>query len=259
MTSMKVPDHLHLARDCQDGLCFPARYQWSVLRQAGRRGVCFALWILVVMGWVPVLQAASEQEIPGLQVGQEIDAAARDLPMVDVTAPEGTPAVRLEQLRGSGGLLLIFSSNTCPYVLDWLDRLPRLAVRGGEHGVPLVVVNANERKRRSTDAPEAMTALWQEHGFVFPYLVDRDAALADALGAQRTPEVFLFDGAWTLVYRGAIDDLSGPFGEVTQHYAEDALRQMLGQEPVLLPTADAVGCAIQRPRLRARNPPNREE
>lgn len=255
MVCMKVPDHLYLARVCGVGARILRHHGVDFFGRPYRRRARLVLGIMgmVAVWWTPGISAAAET--PGLQVGQEISRAARSLAMVDVIASPEPAAVTLEELRGSQGLLLVFSSNTCPYVLDWLDRLPRLAARGGAQGVPLVVVNANERKRRSTDAPEAMTSLWREHGFAFPYLVDVDAALADALGAQRTPEVFLFDGAWTLVYRGAIDDLSGPFEEVNNHYVDDALHQMLGQQPVLVSTADAIGCAIQRPRRRAGKSP----
>ena len=248
---MKVTDHPHLARGSKTlsrallGLRRHGALLW---------GCCLPLAILNL----PV-EVWADATTPDLQVGQRLGETARELSMLDVTVPEETAPATLDALRGSGGLLLVFSSNTCPYVLDWLDRLPRLAARGSAAGVPLVVVNANERRRRSTDAPEAMLALWRDHGFSFPYLVDQDAALADALNAQRTPEVFLFDGDWTLVYRGAIDDLSGPFDQVTQHYADDALEQMLDGKPILQPTSDAVGCAIQRPRRRVRSSPNSEE
>ena len=40
----------------------------------------------------------------------------------------------------------------------------------------------------------------------FDYLHDVDQGVARALGAERTPEVFLFDRSRALVYHGAIDD-----------------------------------------------------
>jgi len=38
------------------------------------------------------------------------------------------------------------------------------------------------------------------------YVLDSDNVLADAFGAARTPECFLFDKDGKLVYHGAIDD-----------------------------------------------------
>ncbi len=193
----------------------------------------------------------SEKVATTLEVGQALPVQVRRL---GLWASDGE-AVEVASLRQANGLLLIFASNTCPYVLDWLDRLPRLATRGAAQEVGVVVVNANARQRSSTDSPEEMVALWQRQGLELPYLVDRGSELALALGARRTPEVFLFDAAWRLVYRGAIDDLSGPFEQVTAHYAAEALRQMLDGDPVVRSETPAIGCAIQKPRRRRSTPP----
>ena len=56
------------------------------------------------------------------------------------------------------------------------------------------------------DSFEEMKARSAARGFTFDYLYDEPQAFARALGAERTPEVFLFDGERRLVYHGAIDD-----------------------------------------------------
>lgn len=185
-------------------------------------------------------------EIPGVQLGQRLPEAALILDLVD---PDGERR-GVADLVGEQGTLLIFTSNTCPYVTDWLDRFPRLATFAREHDMAFLLVNANARKRKTDDSPEAMAALAEEHGFEFPYWIDEASALADAVGAQRTPEVFLFDAALELVYRGAIDDHSGPFDQVGQHWALDALRQMVDEVSITTPSTAALGCKVQRPRKR---------
>ena len=189
---------------------------------------------------------AQAPELPGPAPGQALPEVALTL---DLLEPTGE-ATSLGDLWRAGGALVVFTSNTCPYSIDWLDRLPRLAVRAAEGDVAFVVVNSNARKRRATDSPEAMAQLAADNGFTFPYLVDPEAQLADALGAQRTPEVYLFDAEHTLVYRGALDDHSGLFEEVTAHWAQNALDQLLAGEAVAVPSTQALGCAVQRPRRR---------
>jgi len=46
-------------------------------------------------------------------------------------------------------------------------------------------------------------------GIAFPILKDTNNELADKLGAQRTPEVFLLDASRTIRYWGRIDDQYG--------------------------------------------------
>ncbi len=183
-----------------------------------------------------------------ISIGNAVGDETLAIRLVDPAGGDST----LEEHWGENGAMVVFAANVCPYVLDWLDRLPRMADFAAANDIGFVVVNANARRRTSDDSPEAMAALAAEHGFTFPYLVDEDAALADALGATRTPEVFLFDGDRTLVYQGAIDDHSGPFDEVKSHWALDALRQMTAGDGIAQPSTAPIGCSVLRPRRRAR-------
>ncbi len=188
---------------------------------------------------------AEEGDHPyGLQVGETLpaEALAHELLALD---DRRTPLADLWQPEGA---LLIFTSNTCPYSTDWQDRFPLLAQTAAEGGVGFVLINANARKRKNDDSPEAMASLAEEQGWSFPYWIDEASGLADRLGAQRTPEVFLFDGAKKLVYRGAPDDHSGPLAEVTRHWAGDALGQLLAGSEIAVSSSPAVGCKILRPR-----------
>lgn len=180
----------------------------------------------------------------GVAVGERLD----DDVLATLLADPAGEVSTLGDHWGERGAMVVFAANACPYVLDWLDRLPRMADFAAESGIGFVVVNANARRRTTDDAPAAMAELAAEHAFDFPYLVDREATLADALGATRTPEVFLFDADRTLVYQGAIDDHSGPFAEVSAHWALDALRQMAAGDAVTAPATAPIGCSVLRPR-----------
>lgn len=186
-----------------------------------------------------------------------LPAEALALPLLDVTAgAEG--ATTLAELRGGGGLLVIFLSNTCPYVLDWADRFPRLAARARDRGVGLALVNSNARKRHATDSPDEMRRFAAEHlasetGPLAPYLLDEGSRLADLLNAERTPEALLFDDGLELIYRGPFDDHSGPFEQVEKHWLRDALGA-IGTDLQPPASQPALGCKIQRPRQRRKGP-----
>ena len=84
----------------------------------------------------------------------------------------------------------------------------------------------------------------EREGFNFDYLHDADQAIARALGSERTPEVFVFDGERRLAYHGAIDDSRDQEG-VTRHYLRDALDAVLdGRSPGVAETP-AVGCTVK--------------
>jgi len=49
----------------------------------------------------------------------------------------------------------------------------------------------------------------EKNSYKWYYVVDKNSELADAFGANRTPENFLFNKDGKLVYHGATDDNPG--------------------------------------------------
>lgn len=114
----------------------------------------------------------------------------------------------------------------------------------GDRGFRLVAINSNDAENYPEDSFDAMKARAEQQGFTFDYLYDEDQSAVKAYGAERTPEVFLFDGDRKLVYHGAIDD-SREEDEVSQHYLRDAIEAILaGEEPPVNETP-AVGCSVK--------------
>jgi peroxiredoxin len=85
----------------------------------------------------------------------------------------------------------------------------------------------------------------KEKQFNFPYLYDESQEVARAYGAERTPEIFLFDKGGTLRYHGTIDDNYEDLAAVNVHYLREALEAVLtGREPSTAETTP-VGCTIK--------------
>ena len=105
-------------------------------------------------------------------------------------------------------------------------------------------INANDAAKYAADSFEGMQALAEERGLPFPYLQDRTQEVATAYGAERTPEIFLFDADLRLRYHVAPDD-NHDETLASVPYLRDALDAVLdGQKP---PVADTppVGCTIK--------------
>jgi peroxiredoxin len=139
---------------------------------------------------------------------------------------------------------VVFMCNHCPYVLAWLDRLMAIARDYAGEGVAFVGINANDPNKYPADSFKKMQELAKEQGLPFPYLHDETQEVARAYGAERTPEIFLFDADLKLRYHGAPDD-NYDGSQASVPYLRDALDAILDdQEP---PVADTqpVGCTIK--------------
>lgn len=168
-------------------------------------------------------------------------------PMTDyqMTATNGD-VLTLAGTRGDNGLLVIFSCNTCPYVIAWQNRYNEIHAEAKRLGIGTVLVNPNEALRGDTESMDAMRAHAERYGYTIPYVVDTNHRLADAFGATRTPDVFLFDADLKLVYRGAIDDNARDAAAVEKSFLRDAMRTMAAGERITPDVTRSIGCTIKR-------------
>jgi peroxiredoxin len=140
-------------------------------------------------------------------------------------------------------IVVCFTCNTCPYAVDYEDRLIALAKKFAAEGnrCALVAINANKVK---DDLLPAMQERAKTKGFNFPYLHDETQQVARSYGATYTPEFVVLNKERKVVYLGAMDD--SPDGKnITKRYLEDAVAATLvGKQPEITETP-AVGCAVR--------------
>ena len=108
------------------------------------------------------------------------------------------------------------------------------------------MLNANEGSRGGNDSFEAMQKYAKQQTYNWFYAIDKNNEMADAFGANRTPECFLFDGNNILVYHGAIDDNPQNAYDVTRHHLREAINDLLGGIEVRVKKTRSVGCNINR-------------
>jgi peroxiredoxin len=146
--------------------------------------------------------------------------------------------------KGKAATAVVFMCNHCPYVLAWLERLIAVAGDYAGRGVAFAGINANDPAKYPADSFEKMQELAKERGLPFPYLHDETQRVATAYGAERTPEIFLFDGDLKLRYHGAPDD-NYEETQASVPYLRNALDAVLaGQTPPVAETPP-VGCTIK--------------
>ncbi len=169
-------------------------------------------------------------------------------PMQDykLNYPSSEKHETLKSLAQENGLLVIFSCNTCPFVVAWEDRYNDLDALANDNKIGMVLVNSNEAKRDGDDAPNKMLVHRREQKYSMPYLIDGNHLMADAFGAKTTPHVFLFDKDMKLAYEGAIDDNYKSKDAATKHYLADAIKELGAGKAVTVKTSPAKGCSIKR-------------
>lgn len=166
-----------------------------------------------------------------------------DTPAFDLPGVDGRNHT-LDDYADAEALALVQSCNHCPYVQAWEGRMMAIQRDYGDRGLRLVAVSSNDAQAYPEDSFQEMRKRAERLGFNFDYLYDEDQAVARALGAERTPEVFLFDRDRRLVYHGAIDD-SRDERTVTRNYLRDALDALLSGEQPSVTETPAVGCTVK--------------
>jgi hypothetical protein len=162
--------------------------------------------------------------------------------MKDISGKE----VSLKDAKTSKGLFVMFSCNTCPYVIKNQSRTNEACKYAQDNGIGVAILNSNEAKRSDDDSYEDMKAYAKGQGYNWYYLVDNNSALADAFGANRTPECFLFDSDGKLVYHGAIDDNPSDAGAVSRKHLVTAIDEMNAGKEISVKESRSVGCTIKR-------------
>ena len=153
--------------------------------------------------------------------------------------------ITLSDIKGERGTLVIFSCNTCPWVIRWEDRYVDIANKYLKKGIGMIAVNSNFARFNGDDSLEEMKKHAKEKNYNFPYAQDYKAKLAYAFGATKTPHVYLFDDKNILVYRGAIDDNARNESKVKEAFLINALDQMLEGEQITKSVSKALGCSIK--------------
>ncbi len=201
-----------------------------------------------------LLSVATLALITAMPAFAQEQAIGEKAPMI--TAPmmgiDGNANTLLD-LKGDKGLLVIFSCNTCPFVVGngsktegWEGRYNGLAELAESLDMGMVLVNSNEAKREGDDSLAAMKEHAKEAGYTMPYVVDEGSKLANACGARTTPHVYLYNSKLELAYRGSIDDNVNRSEEVKERYLHMAMQRMAEGKKIKTTETKAIGCSIKR-------------
>lgn len=182
----------------------------------------------------------AQNNIKSIEIGEPIPMNLTKMKSVD------KKDVTLEKAKTNNGLLVMFSCNTCPYVIKSQERTKEMVAYAKEKGIGVVIINSNEAKRDGDDSYKAMAKYAKNQDYDVPYVVDEGSKVADAFGATRTPEVFLFDGNGNLMYKGAMEDNPANPSESKEMFLKDAINNMMSGVIPDPSSTKSIGCTIKR-------------
>ncbi len=142
-------------------------------------------------------------------------------------------------------LVVAFTCNHCPYVVNSEERILAFDRDYAPRGVRLVCINSNAETTYADDDFPHMVERARERGFAFPYLRDESQEVALAYGALRTPHYFVFDAERKLRYTGRMDDRPRHPGEETTRELRDAVEDLLQGREVAVPLTNPIGCNVK--------------
>jgi thioredoxin-related protein len=169
------------------------------------------------------------------------------LPMADVKMKNiKGDMVSIKDAMKKNGVLVMFSCNTCPFVIKNQARTKEICQYALQNKLGVIVINSNEGQRSEDDSYDAMKKYAAEQGYSWYYVVDKDNAIADAFGANRTPECFLFNKDAKLFYHGAIDDNPTEPQNVKRQHLKEAINELIAGKDITVKESRSVGCSIKR-------------
>ncbi|MFN5415725.1 MAG: redoxin domain-containing protein [Flavobacteriia bacterium] len=158
----------------------------------------------------------------------------------------------LKTAVGKKGLLVVFSCNTCPFVVGnenfagWEKQYNEIYDLAQKLEINMILVNSNEAKRDGDDSFDKMKEHAKELNYKMPYLVDENSQLANEFAAKTTPHAYLLDSSLKLVYKGSIDNSWDTKKTETLSYVKNALQELKENKTITTNKSEPRGCSIKR-------------
>lgn len=148
--------------------------------------------------------------------------------------------VMLHELGGERFTVAVFCSYKCPCSDGYVERLGALRRAYESRGVAFFAIHAS-----ADENIDGMVRYIQRKKFPLPVYRDDTGVAADAMFATVTPEAFVFDADWKLMYQGRIDDDKSGLA-VEDESLRLALDTLLAGGALRTREKTSLGCAIVR-------------
>lgn len=151
--------------------------------------------------------------------------------------------IALNKLAGPKGLVVAYTSTSCPVTKRQLANIAQLEDQFRAKGINFVYINPIE-----TDSITDINRVAVSTGLNGRYIIDRDKAISRVLAPRTTAEVFVFNASQELVYRGAADDqytVTGSLPKPRNQWLLNTLGAVVAGKKPTTANVEPSGCALE--------------
>lgn len=171
-----------------------------------------------------------------ISAAEEKNTKAENFTLKDYNGKEH----KLSDFKDSKAIVIMFIATECPVSNAYNSRMAKIASDYQKQNVTFLGVNSNKQ-----ESVEDIKTHARENNFEFIILKDWENKIADKFGAAVTPEIFVLNGDFEILYHGRIDD-NRREKDVTTKDLEIALNEILSDKSVSVKDTKAFGCTIKR-------------
>lgn len=146
----------------------------------------------------------------------------------------------LSDFKESKAIVVMFIATECPVSNDYNSRMEKLYNEYREKGIAFLGINSNK-----AEPVERIKEHAAENGLTFTILKDEKNIIADKFKASVTPEIYVLNSNFDVLYHGRIDNARDE-SEVVSKDLEIALNEILAGKEVVKKETKAFGCTIKR-------------
>ena len=151
----------------------------------------------------------------------------------------------LESFKDSNYLVIFFTCNHCPYVVNSDEVTRETVLKFQAKGIEFVGINSNSKNTYAEDSFEGMVQRMEQYKFPWIYLHDESQEVALDYGALRTPHFYVFDEARELVYTGRGVDNPRDTSNMTVNDLERTLEELTTGKKISVPVTNPIGCNVK--------------
>ena len=146
----------------------------------------------------------------------------------------------LSDYKDLKAIVVIFIATECPISNDYNSRMEKIFKEYSQKEIAFLGINSNK-----AESVERIKEHAKENGLTFTILKDEKNIIADKFEASFTPEVYILNSDFNILYHGRIDNARKESDVVTKDL-ENALNEILAGKEVSKNETKAFGCTIKR-------------